>query len=295
MIRCALIGYGRWGSILMEYIDRHSFFELAYIFSPSIKAELSRSVNDLEKLLNDPLIKAVFIASPLGTHQYYASLFLERGIHVFCEKPLAKDYQSALDLQRLSEAKGAILLTNYCWILSPGLHKLKEIIGSKKVVDIKITLRQMGVLYSDEDVFETLGSHALSICFHLLGHLDFDAIKYSDNHSAAKEQVIERVGSILLRKGKIHISIDLNLLEGPKTRHIFIETDDGALVYDMLGEPTITHTDVSGFISKKYTFDERNTLEKSLDQFAQMIRGLRKSNADWSSEIIKLLDLRKLR
>ena len=36
-MKCALIGYGYWGKILETYIHKSDFFQLKYIYAPSLK------------------------------------------------------------------------------------------------------------------------------------------------------------------------------------------------------------------------------------------------------------------
>lgn len=64
---------------------------------------------DLEALASSG-IDAVYIASPNSLHAEQSIFFLERGIHVLCEKPAASDLGEYLAMQKAAVSSGAVLL-----------------------------------------------------------------------------------------------------------------------------------------------------------------------------------------
>ncbi len=58
-------------------------------------ADGARATTEPESLLADPSIEAVVIASPNDTHARYVEAAARAGKHVFCEKPIALDLESA--------------------------------------------------------------------------------------------------------------------------------------------------------------------------------------------------------
>src|SRR5690349_14207549 len=62
---------------------------------------VSRWYDDAEKLITDPDVNAIYIATPPGSHESYAVRCLASGKPVYLEKPMAIDFASA---KRIEEA-----------------------------------------------------------------------------------------------------------------------------------------------------------------------------------------------
>lgn len=69
----------------------------------------SRVFTDLRAMAESD-IDAVYIASPNSLHEEQTRLFLERGKHVLCEKPIAVSSRKLQELYALAERKGLIYL-----------------------------------------------------------------------------------------------------------------------------------------------------------------------------------------
>ena len=66
------------------------------------------AVTDYKKLLKTTDVDAVLVCTPPITHPEICIHFLEKGIHVLCEKPLAVDSESALSMVAAAEESGAL-------------------------------------------------------------------------------------------------------------------------------------------------------------------------------------------
>ena len=66
-MRVALIGYGYWGRILRRYLDADPRIRLARICSRDIQPD-GLYTDDLEEVLLDEGIEALFICTPIDTH-----------------------------------------------------------------------------------------------------------------------------------------------------------------------------------------------------------------------------------
>jgi len=288
MINCALIGLGRWGRVLMNYIDLHPEFNLLYIYTTSKKQQVPRATDDLEVLLSSDVLEVVFIASPLSYHHFYASLFISKGLHVLVEKPLTVKSGEAKMLQELAQKNGVILQTNYNWLFSPGIQILKHLSQDKKIQSIHIEITQMGICYADEDVYQTLGSHALSICLFLIGGLSGSNIQYTDE--VYDQQGVVRSGHMAFIKDGTRVDIYLDLLNASKKRKITINLLTETVEYDMIGEDTILHYSTERQLINKYIFDEKNTVAISLQHFFETIQDKNGGNIIHSIEIVNLLE-----
>jgi len=72
---------------------------------------------------------AVSVCTPPGTHFETSRPFLEAGVPVLCEKPLAADVDQAQALAALAEETGTPCMTAFCHRWHPPVARLKEMLG----------------------------------------------------------------------------------------------------------------------------------------------------------------------
>ena len=60
---------------------------------------------DLETMIERARPEAIIVATPSRFHGEIMRVALERGIHVFCEKPFCLDWKESNDLSELAERK----------------------------------------------------------------------------------------------------------------------------------------------------------------------------------------------
>lgn len=68
-----------------------------------------QAVTDYHVILNDPTVKAVSICTPNNIHAQIAMDCMRAGKHVLCEKPAARTYQEALEMQKIQHETGITL------------------------------------------------------------------------------------------------------------------------------------------------------------------------------------------
>ena len=75
-----------------------------------------------------------FIVSALPTyiHEKYAVMAMEKGIHVFSEKPMAINYEQGKHMLEVSKKNNVKLMIGQCLRYFPEYTKLKELIDSKE-------------------------------------------------------------------------------------------------------------------------------------------------------------------
>lgn len=75
-------------------------------------------------------IDFVVIATPNESHYAIARSFLEKGIHVFCEKPLTNVSEQACELTALAQRTGTLLAVNYTYSGYPMIRQARAMVGS---------------------------------------------------------------------------------------------------------------------------------------------------------------------
>ena len=78
------------------------------------------------------LVDAVIICTPPNTHYPIAKHFLEKGIHVLCEKPLTIASSEATELVKLADSKDAVLM------MASKFRYVDDIIKAKAIIEAGI-------------------------------------------------------------------------------------------------------------------------------------------------------------
>ncbi|MCX8130827.1 MAG: Gfo/Idh/MocA family oxidoreductase [Clostridia bacterium] len=113
-LRVGIVGYGVVGKRRRHYIDQHPNMKTVAVcdqnFSePCVMADGIRCYNDYNEILKEDL-DAVFVSLPNYLAAEVTIAGLERGMHIFCEKPPGRD---VADIEKVVEAekknKGLVL------------------------------------------------------------------------------------------------------------------------------------------------------------------------------------------
>jgi predicted dehydrogenase len=177
-VKIGVVGLGYWGPNLARNFSRLA--ELAWLCdsSPELVERHAagypgtRSTTSLDDLLDDADLDAVALATPVPTHAPLAERVLRAGKHCFVEKPLA---QSADEAERVVEAArdaGRTLMVGHLLEYHPGVEKLKGLIDSGELGDIRYLYSNrlnLGVLRPDENALWSLGAHDVSVLLRLAG------------------------------------------------------------------------------------------------------------------------------
>jgi predicted dehydrogenase len=96
---------------------------------------------DASKLIHDPEVDAVYVATPPDSHASYAIEVMHAGKPVYVEKPMARSYRECLQMLEVSKETGMPLWVAYYRRSLPAFLKVKELIdagaiGNPLVVNI---------------------------------------------------------------------------------------------------------------------------------------------------------------
>src|SRR5215470_10430873 len=96
-VRVAGVGCGYWGPNVIRNLDAVPGFLLNYIcdadatrLAPvAARYPSAKATTDVNEVLEDPSVHAVYLATPVSTHYELTRRALCQGKHVLIEKPLA--------------------------------------------------------------------------------------------------------------------------------------------------------------------------------------------------------------
>ena len=140
MLRCAIVGVGRWGQRLVDSCQQKGQpqsdkirFTHAVARSPEKHADYCAAQqlqihSDYQEVLNDDAIDAVVLATPHSQHFEQISAAADAGKHVFVEKPLTMRHDHAVMAADNASAANIVLAVGYNRRFLPAMQALKAMI-----------------------------------------------------------------------------------------------------------------------------------------------------------------------
>jgi predicted dehydrogenase len=179
-VRVAVVGLGYWGPNLARNFQELECAELIAICDSDVERldqfsrrfAGARAETRFDAVIEDDTIDAVAIATPVSSHFPLASAALEAGKHVFVEKPLAASSTECLDLMRLADEHGRILMPGHTFLYSPPVVAIRELIDRGTLGTlcfISMSRVNLGLHQADVSVTWDLGPHDFSILRYWLG------------------------------------------------------------------------------------------------------------------------------
>lgn len=104
-----------------------------YAFRHSIK----NYTNNAEDVLNNPNVDAIYVATPPSTHAEYTIKAAKAKKHVYVEKPMATSYEECSRMIKACDDNGVKLFVAYYRRELDYFKKIKELVESKIIGDIK--------------------------------------------------------------------------------------------------------------------------------------------------------------
>ncbi|WP_051808262.1 Gfo/Idh/MocA family protein [Actinoplanes subtropicus] len=134
-VRWAVVGTGAISQRFVPDLRSMPGAEVVAVFgrsgSRAFAAEhgIAAAFDDYPALLADPVIDAVYLATPFGTHRRMARAALEAGKHVLVEKPMARTAAEVADLFALAAERGQFLMEAMWMKFNPGFRDVLRVIA----------------------------------------------------------------------------------------------------------------------------------------------------------------------
>lgn len=139
--------------------------------------------SDADKLINDPDVNAVYIATPPDSHAFYTLKAAKAGKPVYVEKPMARNYEECLTMIETCRKFNVPLFVAYYRRRLPLFMKVKELIennavGKIQFVNIRLHVPQKASDYVNEKPWRVIpdisgGGHFVDLASHQLDYLDY--------------------------------------------------------------------------------------------------------------------------
>jgi len=172
-IKTAVVGVGRLGAF---HADKYAGLERSELIGvsdidASRAAEVAGKLGvkvfpDYRELL--PLVDAVSIATPTEHHLKIGEAFLEKGVNVLVEKPIAMDSAEAEVMVSAARSSGALLQVGHLERFNPAVVALKGRLKNPLFIE-SYRLSPFPARSTDIDVILDLMIHDIDIILNLVG------------------------------------------------------------------------------------------------------------------------------
>lgn len=194
MINIGIIGYGYWGPNLVRNFFSTENCKITMIsdFNKSRLDILNKNfpgvitTTNAEDILFNKNIDAVIIATPVFTHYNLARIALMNNKHVFIEKPMTSDVESAMELVNLAKSKNLILMVDHTFLYTDSVYKIKNLINEGFLGQLNYfdsTRINLGLFQPDVNVLWDLAPHDISILLYIKNELPFSVNATGISHT----------------------------------------------------------------------------------------------------------------
>lgn len=94
------------------------------------------AVSDYKEVLADGEVEAISVCTPNNMHSIISIDALKAGKNVLCEKPAAKSYEEAIEMQKTQHETGKVLNIGVVNRFNAGIKKIKELIDNDDLGEV---------------------------------------------------------------------------------------------------------------------------------------------------------------
>jgi predicted dehydrogenase len=251
---------------------------------------IAKSYSDASRLIRDPDVNAVYIATPPNSHAEYAIAAMRAGKPVYVEKPMARTHAECEEMLRVSRETGMPLWVAYYRRALPAFLEAKRLIEAGEIgqpLSVRVTLhwpakeRRLPVDEMNWRVKPEISGagHFFDLASHQFDYLDFALGEVTDVQGiaanlaglyAAEDTVSAswQHASGVIGSGSWSFTADA----GPEQDSIEITGDKGALELSCFEEPDVLLLK-SKLKTDEHRFVNPGNISRNLVQ--QVVDGLR--------------------
>ena len=237
----AVIGLGYWGPNLLRVLAENPDVEVSWICDLDRdrlsryrrRYPATRVTTHIERVLSDPDVDAVIIATPVHTHYDLAARVLAAGKHVFVEKPLAPSSELADDLAELASDQRRILMCGHTFLYSPPVRAVKRMLEAGTLGDIYFISSSrvnLGLHQRDVSVIWDLGPHDFSILLYWLSEPPTSV------RAVGRDSIVKGIADVafvtLTFASGIVANVELSWLAPSKLRRTVLVGSERMVIYD---------------------------------------------------------------
>ncbi len=237
----AVVGLGYWGPNLLRVLSDKPEAEVRWICDldrerlrryrrryPAV-----RTTPRIERVLADPQVDTVIIATPVDTHYALAAQALAAGKHVFVEKPLAPSSELADDLAAMAAERHRILMCGHTFVYSPPVRAIKRMLEAGtlgEIYFISSSRVNLGLHQRDVSVIWDLGPHDFSILLYWLSEMPTTV------RAVGRDSIVRGIADVafvtMTFGSGIVANVELSWLAPSKLRRTVVVGSERMVTYD---------------------------------------------------------------
>ena len=240
-MRIGVIGYGYWGpNLVRNFAETPDAEVVAVADVKQDRLDLVRrrhpaleATNDVRRVIRDPRIDAVAIATPVSMHFPLAMEALECGKHVLIEKPMTATSEEALRLIEAADRRNLVLMVDHTFVYTGAVRKIRQLIDEGALGEIYYydsTRVNLGLFQHDVDVIWDLAVHDLAIMDYILPESPSEVSATGIGHMKGAAENIAYVTAFYESSLISHLNV--NWLSPVKIRRTLIGGSKRMIVYD---------------------------------------------------------------
>jgi len=218
MVRVAIIGAGYWGPNLVRNFYGINRQCVRYVCDQDAAAIAKLKdafpgvefVSDYNTILDSGEVDAVVIATQPSSHFPLSKEALEKGKHVFVEKPMTLHAKEAEELLSLSRTSARVFMVGHLLRYHPAVRLLKDHIDKGELGEILYiysTRVNLGKVRQDENALWSFAPHDIAVIMHLMER---------------KPLSVSAIGQSYLRPGVEDVAFLTILFDGNRMAHIHV-------------------------------------------------------------------------
>jgi predicted dehydrogenase len=237
----AVVGLGYWGPNLLRVLAENLDAKVRWICDLD-RERLAKYrqrhagaqvTTRFERVLSDPAVDAVIIATPVSTHYSLAAQALAAGKHVFVEKPLAPSRELADELAEMAADRDRILMCGHTFLYSPPVRAVKRLLEAGTVGDIYFISSSrvnLGLHQRDVSVVWDLGPHDFSILLYWLSEVPVSV------RAVGRDSIVKGIADVafvtMTFASGIVANVELSWLAPSKLRRTVLVGSKRMVIYD---------------------------------------------------------------
>lgn len=279
MLRVGVVGVGNMGyhhARVYSELAKEGKVELVGVADANFERakEVAKQFNtkpfaDYKDLIKEGL-DAVSIAVPTSLHKNVALEFIENGINVLVEKPIAESVESAKEIINAARKNRVILMVGHIERFNPAVLKLKEVLEEGLLGNIAtLTAKRVGPLppqIKDVGVIVDLAVHDIDVMSFLLNERVKDV--YAKAGSVKNPLELEDFAVIVLSFNSAIGVVETNWLTPHKVRRLTVVGTEGVAELNYINQELTLYTE--NWI-KKAKIKKSEPLKNELEHFIECV------------------------
>ena len=310
-VSMALVGCGHWGRNIARNLHALDCLDWVVDDSPkvleSVKAAYKgvRTTRDLRRVLRDPKLKAVVLASPAALHHEMARAALEAGKDVFVEKPLALRVPEAEQLVALAQRRKRVLMVGHILEYHPAILKLKQLAEAGELGELHYIYSNranLGKVRHEENILWSFAPHDIDVILLLMNAMPEWAS--TSGESYLQHAIADVTMTCLAFPGKARAHVFVSWLHPLKEQKLVVIGSRKMAIFDDVakegklrlfdkgidmkdGRPVVRQISESTLF-----FPETEPLREELLHFAECVRTRRPARTDGANglRVLRVLD-----